>query len=214
MGYYGVEDGIPVEVRPGLVLSAEQELGITAGLQDRVIQVYGGLVYMDFDKQYMEEHGHGQYIPLDPSLLPPLYLMYSNDPSDSGKVHSTVKQRWLQGDPQIRRGMEEVASLAEEGRVALESRQYSRLAELMNRNFDLRRSMFGDEVLGDMNLQMINLARSHRCAAKFTGSGGAIVIYCPDGEVQAEKLAEDAATEGFTLVPVEVGPAKGQVGHS
>lgn len=32
---------IPLAVRPGLVLAAEQELGITAGLQDRVIQVRG-----------------------------------------------------------------------------------------------------------------------------------------------------------------------------
>lgn len=31
-------------LRPELVLSAERELGITAGLQDRVIQTYGGLV--------------------------------------------------------------------------------------------------------------------------------------------------------------------------
>lgn len=35
-----------VEVRPNLILAAEKELGIVAGLQDRVAQVYGGLVYM------------------------------------------------------------------------------------------------------------------------------------------------------------------------
>ena len=35
-----------VEDRPRVILSAEEELGITAGLQDRVAQVYGGLVYM------------------------------------------------------------------------------------------------------------------------------------------------------------------------
>jgi hypothetical protein len=38
MRYYDVEGRIPVADRPALVLSAEQELGITAGLQDRVIQ--------------------------------------------------------------------------------------------------------------------------------------------------------------------------------
>lgn len=35
-----------VEDRPRVILTAEEELGITAGLQDRVAQVYGGLVYM------------------------------------------------------------------------------------------------------------------------------------------------------------------------
>ena len=42
MQYHGVGSSIPQVERPGLVLSAEQELGITAGLQDRVIQVGGG----------------------------------------------------------------------------------------------------------------------------------------------------------------------------
>lgn len=44
--FYKVRHLIKVEVRPGLVLSAEKQLGIVAGLQDRVAQVYGGLVYM------------------------------------------------------------------------------------------------------------------------------------------------------------------------
>ena len=48
MEFYDVH--IPLEVQPSLVLSVERdELGIAAGLQDRVIQVYEGLVYMDFD---------------------------------------------------------------------------------------------------------------------------------------------------------------------
>ena len=48
MEFYGVE--IPLEAQPSFVLSIERdELGIAAGLQDRVIQVYEGLVYMDFD---------------------------------------------------------------------------------------------------------------------------------------------------------------------
>jgi hypothetical protein len=33
------ESVLPVQQQPSLVLSAEAELGITAGLQDRVIQV-------------------------------------------------------------------------------------------------------------------------------------------------------------------------------
>lgn len=36
--HYGVEAAVPHIVRPALVLSAEQDLGITAGLQDRVVQ--------------------------------------------------------------------------------------------------------------------------------------------------------------------------------
>ena len=42
------------------MLRAEEELGITAGLQDRVVQVYGGLVYMDFARESTQRHGHGR----------------------------------------------------------------------------------------------------------------------------------------------------------
>lgn len=46
LDFYKVRHLVKVEVRPNLVLNAEKELGIVAGLQDRVAQVYGGLVYM------------------------------------------------------------------------------------------------------------------------------------------------------------------------
>ncbi len=75
----------------------------------------------------------------------------------------------------------------------------------MDRNFDLRRRMFGDRVLGEQNLRMIELARSLGCAAKFTGSGGAALILCRDTE-QARRLREEAPKKGFTVVPAVVAP--------
>lgn len=55
------------------------------------------------------------------------------------KVHSTVRQRWLNGDEFIISSMKEVANIALEGRTALIKKDYKKLADLMNRNFDLRR---------------------------------------------------------------------------
>lgn len=46
LDFYNVRHLIKLQVRPNLVLNAEKELGIVAGLQDRVAQVYGGLVHM------------------------------------------------------------------------------------------------------------------------------------------------------------------------
>ena len=52
------------------MLSVEQdELGINAGLQDRVIQTYEGAVYMDFSKELMEKQGYGDYVRLDISKV-------------------------------------------------------------------------------------------------------------------------------------------------
>lgn len=56
---------------------------------------------MDFDREYMEKNGHGKYTQLDVNLLPKLWLAYVADPEDSGKVHSTVKQRFLNGDEEV-----------------------------------------------------------------------------------------------------------------
>jgi glucuronokinase len=50
------------------------ELHIPAGLQDRVIQVYEGLVFMDFAQEIMRKQGYGRYEPLEPKLLPKLYM--------------------------------------------------------------------------------------------------------------------------------------------
>ncbi|KAA8548159.1 hypothetical protein F0562_004580 [Nyssa sinensis] len=206
LDFYKVRHLVKVEVRPNLVLSAEKELGIVAGLQDRVAQVYGGLVYMDFSKKYMDELGHGIYTPMDTSLLPPLHLIYAENPSDSGKVHSTVRQRWLDSDEFIISSMEEVANVALEGRTALLEKDYAKLAGLMNHNFDLRRLMFGEDVLGALNIKMVELARQVGAASKFTGSGGAVVAFCPDGPSQV-KLLEDACEKaGFAIQPIKVAP--------
>ncbi|KAG6790087.1 hypothetical protein POTOM_006233 [Populus tomentosa] len=235
LDFYKVRHLVKVEIRPDLILSAEKELGIIAGLQDRVAQVYGGLVYMDFNKDHMEKLGHGVYTPMDISLLPPLQLIYAENPSDSGKVHSTVRKRWLDGDEFIVSSMLEVADLALQGQTAILEKDYSKLADLMNRNFDLRRTngasvfckmiqafyshtslsdteifyriMFGDDALGSLNIEMVEVARRVGAASKFTGSGGAVVVFCPDGPSQV-KLLEDACKEaGFVIQPVKVVPS-------
>ncbi|KAL2529012.1 Glucuronokinase 1 [Forsythia ovata] len=207
LDFYDVRHLIKVEVRPNLILNAEKELGIVAGLQDRVAQVYGGLVYMDFSKKYMEDLGHGIYTPMDIGLLPPLHLIYAENPSDSGKVHSTVRQRWLDGDKFIISSMEEVAKIALEGQKALLDKDYAKFASLMNHNFDLRRQMFGDDALGTLNIEMVEVARRVGAASKFTGSGGAVVVFCPEGPSQVKLLEAACKKSGFVIQPVEVMPS-------
>lgn len=206
LDFYDIRHLVKVEHRPNLILSAEGELGITAGLQDRVAQVYGGLVYMDFKKEHMDEMGHGEYIPMDTGLLPQMHLIYAENPSDSGKIHSAVRQRWLDGDEQIRSLMVEVAGLALVGRESLIKKDYNTLAKLMDRNFDLRRLMFGDDALGSLNIKMVEVARSVGAAAKFTGSGGAVIAFCPNGAPQVRRLEDACRKAGFIIQPAILVP--------
>lgn len=39
----------------------------------------------------------GNYVSMDMSELPPFWLAYLSDPSDSGRIHSNIRQRWLSG---------------------------------------------------------------------------------------------------------------------
>jgi glucuronokinase len=175
MDFYGVE--IPLEVQPSLALAVEvEELGITAGLQDRVIQVYEGLVSMDFAAERMQEtHGyrHGIYERLDPVLLPPVYIAYKADVSEPTEVfHNDIRGRYNRGDPAVVNAMKTFAGLAADAREALSAGDHARLAKLMDTNFDTRRSIYK---LPAGQVEMIDVARKIGASAKFAGSGGAIV---------------------------------------
>lgn len=205
MEFYGLtEREIPKPIQPNLILSVERdELGISAGLQDRVIQVYEGLVYMDFNRELMEGQGYGRYEPMDPALVPPLWLAYISKFGDSGRVHSTIRFRWERGDPEVVEAMRTFARYAEEGREALEQRDHRRFSDLMNRSFDLRRRIYGDAVIGEPCLRMVELARSLGSPASFPGSGGAVIgIYW--SEEHLRRLQEAFEAEGFSFCRVAV----------
>lgn len=69
-----------------------------------------------------------------------------------------------------------------------DSLEVDELASLMNANFKIRRSLYGDAALGSINLDMIQSAVDVGAAAKFCGSGGAIVVCCPGGANQVADL--------------------------
>lgn len=155
-------------------------------------------------------------------------------------------------------------------RSAIEREDELALALLMNKNFKLRRQVFGDAALGEANLAMVKCTWSvngevphsiaarqeanyqqhpdesyistshnhlqrhvsealmhqdsrdtaswfapplqscygplllHAAAAKFTGSGGAIVALCPEGEPQEAALQAACEREGFVCTRVQV----------
>ena len=202
---YGKEFVIPHAERPNVVLSAETALAITAGLQDRVIQTYGGCMAMDFDGEYMRTHGNcGRYDRIPAELLPRLWLVWGDNPGDSGTVHANIRARYDAGEAGVVQAMSAVAELPLEGSEALVAKDYAKLAQLMNTNFQLRRRMFGDAALGAFNVHMVQVASSCGAGAKFTGSGGAVVALCPLGEAQEEQLQRDCAQAGLSCQLVKV----------
>jgi mevalonate kinase len=175
MDFYDVE--VPLVAQPSFVLSVERdELGIAAGLQDRVIQVYEGLVSMDFGRA-SEKDVDGfkcySYEPMDPGLLPPLFLAWSDQLSEPTEVfHNDIRGRFDRGEPAVVEAMKTFARLAARARDALREGDLEKLAALMNENFDTRRRIYD---LPPWQIEMIETARRCGASAKFAGSGGAII---------------------------------------
>lgn len=68
--------------------------------------------------------------------------------------------------------------------------------------------MFGDEALGALNIEMVEVARRVGAASKFTGSGGAAVAFCPNGPSQVQRLTDECHRAGFTIQPIEIVPSR------
>jgi glucuronokinase len=170
--YYGLE--IPLPVFANIVLETEtRELNVPAGLQDRVIQAYQGLVYMDFSRSLMEKRGYGEYEPMNPGLLPKVFVAYRTSLSEGTEVfHNNLRERWRRGDPEVVGAMETWAGYAEEGRRCLLDGDRERLKRLVNDNFDLRAKIYQ---IDRGNLEMVHAARQAGATSNFAGSGGAIV---------------------------------------
>ncbi len=172
MEFYKVD--IPKHLIPSLVLAVEnEELGIPAGLQDRVIQTYEGVVFMDFNRASVEKFGYGMYEELDPALLPPVYVAFTTQLSEGTEVfHNDIRGRWNRGERDIVSAMYQWANLAHRVRDMIVDGKGREIGPLLNENFDLRRRLFK---LSQGNIDMVEAARSVGASAKFTGSGGAIV---------------------------------------
>mgnify|MGYP002776924620 CR=1 FL=1 len=69
------------------------------------------------------------------------------------------------------------------------------------------RLMFGDEVLGEKNIRMVQVAQGVGAACKFTGSGGAAIAFCPNGGSQVKELEDACKAAGFTVERALIGPS-------
>jgi glucuronokinase len=201
MQFFDVE--VPKPTLPGLILSVElDELKIGAGLQDRVIQVYEGVVFMDFDRERMAKDGHGLYESLDPGRLPPLYVAYHDTLAEGTEVtHNDLRSRFNRGEPAVLDGMKRWAELTQQARDLIVAGRGREIGPHMDANYDLRASLIP---ISPGNRQLVAAGRGLGAAVNFAGSGGA-VVGCYDGD--AERLARlRAAYEamGATLIVPEI----------
>jgi glucuronokinase len=190
MKFYDVP--LPRHLLPGMTLAVEkEELGIAAGLQDRVIQNYEGIVFMDFARDLLESRGYGEYEELHPTQLPPLYVAYDPSRAEVSDIpHRNLRDLYNRGDATVVGAMQKFRDLTDRGRAALMKGDWDALHDVTNANYDLRRTIMN---IAPENHRMVEVARSTGASAKFAGSGGAICGVYRDGR-QYQKLV-DALSE-------------------
>ena len=105
----------------------------------------------------------------------------------------------IEHDPAVIEAMARKAALVDEAVAALRAGHRERLGPIMDRDFDLRRSVYD---LPADQVRMIDIARRHGSHAKFAGSGGAAIGTCEDDAHLA--LTAAYAEAGISVVPVRV----------
>jgi glucuronokinase len=164
-----------------VALAAEQEdLGIAAGPQDRVIQCYEGVMLMDFS----EPRTAASYTPLAPEILPPLFIAWNpRGGRASGRIHEGVRRRWREGDQEVHRAMTVLCELVDSGSACLERGDHAAFRKLMDQNFEIRAQLFP---ISKPNREMVEIGRSFGAGVKLCGSGGAVVGALSDARDFAE----------------------------
>lgn len=150
-------------------------LRIVCGYQDAYMCTFGGLNYMDFrGKQFYREAAEELYATVErlDSYVPdlPFVLVHTGVAHSSDAVHKPLRERWLEGDPEVRQAYEDIGVLAREGKKALLGADWPRLGRLMNENHAIQRDLGGS---GAVNEELIAIALDHGAlGAKLAGAGG------------------------------------------
>jgi glucuronokinase len=180
-------------------LGIETSLGITAGLQDRVLQCYAGAVddmdalFMDFSRK---ANDGSNYRPIISTLpLPRMALVLSSHPSHSGSAHAAVKERIETCDPVVLKEMRTLADYATEAADALARGNWHRLGDLMTLNAGVRLGIYGAESLGPVNIHLMDACQKAECPANFTGSGGAMITLLPEGDASIARLESEVGSD-------------------
>lgn len=176
-------------------------LKIVCGYQDAYMCTFGSLNFLDFrDKQ--------NYLSLSREPLGtvenlaencddvPMVLLHTGIKRVSGAVHKPIRDRWIEGDNIVVKGVLRLGHIARMTKQHMLSGKWDRVAEAMTENHEIVRS-FGSS--SEANEQLIQAALdAGAIAAKLAGAGkGGTVIALHDDPKSMERNLKDAGAARF-----------------
>ena len=189
---------------------------IVCGLQDQHMTVFGGLNFMDFHgKEDLEQRDDEPLASVEPLAgyiaTPPLLLAHTGIEHHSGEVHSSPRQRWLDGEWLVRHNYSRIAALARKAKRALLEQDWPRLGSLMNENQRLSAEVGGSGLENDRLIDAARAAGAWGAKLAGAGGGGTILVLASDLErvsaaltaARAERLLTPQAQPGLTVTRVD-----------
>ncbi|MFW5696994.1 MAG: mevalonate kinase [Fimbriimonadaceae bacterium] len=166
-----------------------REAGVVCGYQDAYMAVFGGVNRLDFASKHPAVQGGlpGELTPIEVEELP-FVLVNTGSQRDSGKVHSTVRERWLTGELRVVEAMNRLGELGSAGSLALAQSRWEDLARLMNENHQIAKEL---ELSGDVVDNLVETCRKNGAlAAKLAGAGhgGTVIALVEDKEEFSRRL--------------------------
>jgi len=181
-------------------------LKVVCGYQDAYMCTFGGLNYLDFrGKQFYREAEAELMATVEP-LAPyverlPFVLGFTGVRHSSGAVHKPIRERWLEGEPEVIAGYKRITEIARISKKALLVEDWALLGELMNENHAIQRDLGGS---GESNEQLITAAlEAGALGAKLAGAGDGgtiIALWLDDDTSPLEKALKRAgASDTYRL---------------
>lgn len=204
---YQVGQSLGLHAMAEAIRKIEYEIvGVICGFQDQYMAVFGGLNYIDF----RDKNSH---LPIDRQPLAtveplsihiktnlPILLAHTGVKHHSGTTHRPVRQRWLEGDKEVRNAYARLQSLTRFSKAALLAGDWEAMAEAMNENMTIQQHLGAS---GEACDHLAKVARANGAiAAKLAGAGqgGTILVLTFEPERTRRALIEAGAET--ILVPV------------
>jgi galactokinase/mevalonate kinase-like predicted kinase len=181
-------------------------LGVLCGFQDQHMAVFGGLNFMDFyGKESLEQRDDEPLATIEPLAercpTPPLLLAHTGVQHHSGTVHKSPRQRWEEGDMEVRGGYARIMALARRGKRALIEQDWQKLGEAMNENHEIVAALGGSGVENDRLIEAARRAGAWGAKLAGAGGGGTIIVLVKERERVVQALIDAGAEKLLTPAP-------------
>lgn len=181
-------------------------MGIVCGLQDQHMAIFGGLNFMNYaGKEMLQQRDEEPLATIEPlqSLFPtvPLLLAHTGIQHHSGTVHKSPRERWLAGEPLVRRNYAQLAELAIRGKRALIEKDWALLGSLMNENHALVSELGGSGPANDHLIEVARKAGAWGAKLAGAGGGGTIIVLTDEPDRIGTALMDEGADSLLYPVP-------------